>query len=298
MHTTTNMKGASALLGAAIIYASFGILVREMAVMFGDGAQVAFRFAVAGVLLGLWAIIFKRSVTLPKPALMKAALLGLAFTLVVWLFTVSVNLTTIANSVFLLYAGSIISSLVIGTFVLKEKLTPIKITAIALALLGLGMYSAALLSLSLGIVAAVLSGMLDGVANGLRKSLRGVNRNAVLLYQFAFCAVFSLILLLILPEPDIKIVSLWPVLVGIVFALLQIGLGNLLLYGFQHFDVNVGTIILATELLFASLLGWFLYQEVPASNEIIGGLFIFMASILSAVDIPALLKRRQPANVD
>jgi len=82
---------------------------------------------------------------------------------------------------------------------------------------------------------------------------------------------------------------------GLVFALLQISLGNLLLYGFQHFDVNVGTVILATELFFASLIGLIFFREIPSTHEIIGGCFIFVASILSAVDVPALLRRRTAA---
>lgn len=84
--------------------------------------------------------------------------------------------------------------------------------------------------------------------------------------------------------------SFWPIVAGLIFAALLVGLGNLLLYGFQHFDVNVGTVILATELFFASLFGWVFFREVAAPNELIGGAVIFLASILSAVDLSALKK--------
>jgi drug/metabolite transporter, DME family len=288
---TDHTKGASALLGAAFIYACFGLLVREMAVMFGDNAQTAFRFVVAFALLGIFSLLIKRPVKISRQTLLKIVCLGIAFCGVVLFFTMSVNLTKLGNSVFLLYAGSIIASLLIGTLVLKEKLTTTKVIAIVLSLIGLGMYSSALLSLSLGVIAAVLSGLLDGVSNSIRKTLGGVDRGTVLLYQYGVGASCALVVLAIAPQDAIRIVSVWPVVVGVIFSALLIVVGNLLLYGFQHFDVNIGTVILATELFFALLIGWLFFQEVPATNEIIGGIIIFLASILSTVDIPALLKR-------
>jgi drug/metabolite transporter (DMT)-like permease len=293
MKLTDRSKGATALLGAAFIYACFGLLIREMSTMFGDNAQTAFRFVVAFALLGLFALFFKRPAKISRRTFIKIASLGVAFCGVVLLFTMSVNLTTLGNSVFLLYAGSIIASLLIGTLALKEKLTIVKIVAIVLSLIGLAMYSSALLSLSLGIIAAVASGILDGVSNSIRKTLGGVDRNTVLLYQYAIGSACALLVLAIAPQDAIQTVSAWPVLVGVVFAVLIILLGNLLLYGFQHFDVNIGTVILATELFFASLIGWLFFREVPATNEVIGGVIIFIASILSAVDIQALMKRQR-----
>lgn len=92
-------------------------------------------------------------------------------------------------------------------------------------------------------------------------------------------------------EIIIKEVTLLPIIVGIIFGLLQIGLGNLLLYGFQHFDVNVGTVILACELIFAAILGWVFLSETPTGNELLGGMLIFVASIISTVDFKPLFKR-------
>lgn len=293
MKPTTDIKGAGALLGAAFIYAAFGPLIREMSSMFSDNAQVAFRFTLAFIILGIVALFFKRPQRLRGRTLAKAALLGVAFCGVVILFTIAVNTTKLGNSVFLLYAGSILTSLLIGTLILKEKLTPVKIAAIVLALIGLAMYSAAFLALSLGVVAATLSGVLDGVSNGVRKTLKGVDRGSVLLYQYAFGAGMALLVLTFAPHDAIRTVSIWPLVVGVLFALAIIGVGNLLLYGFQHFDVNVGTVILAAELFFATLLGWIFFHEIPARNEVIGGLLIFMASILSAVDVSVFKKQQK-----
>ncbi len=286
----TSIKGASALLGAALIYASFGVLIREMAEMFGNNAQVAFRFFVAFAVLSLVIFLKKKTIKLPKDAIKKAIMLGLAFCAILLLFTISVNNTKIANSVFLLYSGSIISSLLIGTLILKEKLTLVKIVAILLSLIGLAMYSSAIFSLSVGVVTGVLAGLIEGGANALRKTLKGYDRNTVLWYQFAVGSIVATSVMLVSGEVAVKEVSTLAIVVGVVFGLLQIGLGNLLLYGFQHFDVNVGTIILACELIFAAIIGWIFLQESPNGNELLGGAFIFAASVLSAVNFKEVRK--------
>ncbi|KXK10685.1 MAG: EamA-like transporter family protein [Microgenomates bacterium OLB23] len=288
---STGLNGALALFGAAFIYSTFGILIRQLATMFGDGAQSAARFLLALVFITLFMSIKKEKAVLPKKAVIRASLLGITFGVVLLLFTISVNTTKIANSVFLLYAGSIISSLIIGTFIFKEKLTAIKIIAIVIALFGLLMYSNALLSVSIGVVTGFASGIFDGISNSLRKSLKGFSRNKLLQYQFAIGGAFLLLTTLITGEQIIKEVSLLPILVLIVFALLQVGLGNLLLYGFQHFDVNIGTVILSMELFFASIMGFLLFREVPTSKELLGGLLIFVASVLSAVDFKELFSK-------
>ena len=289
--TEDSFKGAFSLFGAALIYASFGLLIREMAKMFGDNSQVAFRFMVAFTALSVFFYIKKKVVKLPRAAIKNALALGVAFCVILLLFTISINNTKIANTVFLLYSGSIISSLLIGTLFLKEKLTPIKIVAIVLSLAGLAMYSSAILSLSIGVITAVLAGLVEGGANALRKQLKGYDRNTVLWYQFLIGSLVALGVVLLSGETIIKEVTLLPIIVGIIFGLLQIGLGNLLLYGFQHFDVNVGTVILACELIFAAILGWLFLSETPTGNEVLGGALIFIASIISTVDFKSLSKR-------
>lgn len=290
----SDIKGSSALFGAAFIYASFGLLIREMAKMFGNNAQVAFRFMVAFVVLSLFFALRKKAIKLPMAAIKNAFALGVAFCVILLLFTISVNNTKIANSVFLLYSGSITSSLLIGTVFLKERLNMIKIVAIVLSLIGLAMYSSAILSLSIGVVAAIGAGLVEGGANALRKSLKGYDRNTVLWYQFAVGSFVATAIVLLSGETIIKDVSISPIIVGVVFGLLQIGLGNLLLYGFQHFDVNVGTVILACELIFAAILGWLFLSEVPAGNELLGGLLIFTASIISTVDLSKFSVKPRP----
>jgi drug/metabolite transporter (DMT)-like permease len=287
----TQLQGAGALLLSAFIYGTFGLLIREIAKMMGDATQVAARFILAAGIIALANLLMRKALRIPRVLLLKAGLLGVAFALVVLFFTISANSTKIINSVVLLYGGSIIASFLIGTFIFKEKVTGPKILAIIIALIGLAMFSNAFLALSLGVITGFASGLMDGVANGLRKTLKAADRNVVVMYQFGIGSVFSLLLVLFSGGFVIGEISLIPVLAILVFALLLVFLNNLLLFGFQHFDVNVGTVILATELFFAMVLGYLFLHESPTLSEVVGGALIFFASIIAAVDVRLLFGR-------
>lgn len=291
-----NIEGAGALMAAAFIYSTFGIWIREIAKMLDTGAQTMIRFALAGAIAAGMYVLARKVIRLSRQELLFALALGVVFGGVVLLFTISVTNTTIANSTFLLYAGSIFSSFLIGTFIFKEKVTGIKLLAIGIGLVGLAMYSNSFLSLSLGVVTAFASGLLDGVANGIRKKLKGVDRNVVIGISYGAGAVIALVFALFW-EGGIQVheVSTVTILTIVLFSVLLVFLSNLLLFGFQHFDVNVGTVILACELLFATLLGYLVFGETPAPNELFGGILIFAASVIASVDLPALFGRKKTA---
>jgi drug/metabolite transporter (DMT)-like permease len=274
--------GGFALFGAAIIYAMFGLLIRAMAQMFGDNTQVAIRFGLVALVLVVILLARRMTLRVVQAERSKLVAFSVGCVVLVALFTYAVTLTTIVESVFALYAGSMVTSLLIGTLYLKESLTKLKVVALLVALGGLVVYSDGSLILSLGGFAAFGAGVLDGVTNTLRKTLHRVGRLQVQFYQNAVGAVCAVLFALVSSEQAFTgYVALWPILATVLFVFMMIGLGYMLLYGFQHFDVNVGTIILATELFFATVLGVIFFREVPSWHQILGGLMIFIASILT-----------------
>jgi drug/metabolite transporter (DMT)-like permease len=288
-----HFEGAMALLGGAVIYGTFGVLVRELAKMMGDAMQTLARFALAAAIITVINLLIRRRYRIPRPALLRAALLGVLFSAEIVLFTISANNTKIANAVVLLYAGSILSSFIIGTLAFREKITTQKMVAIGLALIGLSMYSGGFLAASLGILAGFGSGLIDGLSNATRKTLKSVDRNLVIMYQFLAGSIFALIVVTLAGDFTIVNAGWLPIIATVIFAVAQIVLNNLLLFGFQHFDVNIGTVILATELFFATIMGYLFFRESPTIAELIGGIVIFMASIVASVNLAQLFRRRQ-----
>lgn len=275
-------RGAEALFGAAFLYAMTGILVREVAPMWGNDAQVAARYGLVLAFLTLYGLIGRNRFRVPRPKLPAAISLSLLFALVVLFFTAAVEKTTVANSLFTYYAANMIVSFVLGTLILHEKIPVSKAIALILALAGLSVYSGALLAGSLGLIYGVASGICDGVANVFRKQLIKVDRNAVLWLQYLIGTAFTVVVTLSSGQQILRHASVRGGILTVVFAGFLVGGSYLMLYGFQHFDVNVGTVIMSTELVFASVVAYLLFNELPATHELAGGGLIFAASIVGS----------------
>lgn len=277
-------RGAEAIFAAAMLYSFSAILVRGMGTMWTDAAQVAVRALLTAVLLYVFYFFQKNKIKVPKDKLPETITLGISFALVVLFFTLSIQKTTIANSMFTFYASTMISSFLLGTFFLKEKVSWQKAIAIVVALIGLSVYTNALLIGSLGIIFGILAGCCDGFSNVLRKRLRKVDRNAVVRLQYLVGAVFVSVLTFFAGEKPLKVVTAEGIFSTIAFSILLIFAANLLLYGYKHFDVNMGSVISSTELVFATLLAYLFFKEIPSGTELFGGALIFVASIIAALD--------------
>ena len=285
-------KGAEALFVASFLYGITGVLVRLMGSMWGNDAQVAARYALAFVLLVAYGYFRKTKTRIPRGKILYVAMFAIAFALSVLFITLGIEKTTIANSMFTFYAANILTSFILGSLILKESVTNNKIIALVLALIGLGLYAGQLFSNNPGIIYSVLGGACGGVSNMFSKLLKGVDRNAVIRAQYGIGTVLTVAIVILSKGTIIRQVTLGGIITTVIFALVLLLAANLLLYGYQHFDVNVGIVIMSLELVFAALFGWLFYNEVPAPHELLGGLLIFAGSIFSGVS----KRRRATAN--
>lgn len=289
--TTVTYKGASALLGSAFIFSTFGLLIRQLAEMFSFSGQVTARLALASTMIAGIVFIRRHSLQISRRDAVAAVALGVAFTCSILFFTISVSFIKIATAVSLLYATTIIASMIIGVVVFRERPTLSKWLAVAVAACGLCLYTQDIPVLGVGLLAGLAAGLLEGVSNALRKTVRSADRWTVLLYQYGTCAGMGSLLVVFSGEPAMHGFNWLSLLALLTFACLQVLLGSLLLYGFKHFDVSIGTVTLSIELFFAMLLGFLFLHETPTLREFVAVLCVFAASMLSAVDVRQLLGR-------
>lgn len=273
--------GSQALLAAAFLFATTNVLVREMASMWGDQAQVASRFALVWLILSIYAHFKSDQRSVPRAKTTTAVAYTVLAAIAILFFTLSVQMTTIANTLFTSNATELFVAFLIGTFFLREDLTKRKLFAIGLSLAGLVLYSDSLLNGDIGLIYGVLAGAIVAVCNLLAKKLKGVDLNAILRMQFGVGAVFMIGLTLLFSSDDIvRIISFEAILATVIFALVLIAATRLVLYGFQHSDINIASVVLSSQLAFGGLLGLLIYQEIPTKLEIFSGLLIVAAVII------------------
>jgi len=284
--TLTKVKGTGSLLGAAFVVGTFGIFSRFVSPMFGFAAQTAVRFGLATVLVGGLTLLYRqKSYRIARQHMTPLLLLGLGSFGLGMLFTIAVNRTKVADGLSLLFAGSIITALIVGTTIFKEKVTPSKVAAIGVALVGLAMYAHSFAELNIGALAGVAAGVLDGSCNSLRKRLKAVDRHLVVMYQYFIGALCALPFVLFGGGQAIKAVSAGAIAAMVFYAVFSVALGNLLMYGFARFDVNVGSIVMASQIFFAMILGMIFLHEFPTGYELTGAVLIFSATTFTALDI-------------
>lgn len=79
--------------------------------------------------------------------------------------------------------------------------------------------------------------------------------------------------------------------VGLVFGVALFLVNFLVNKGFSDFDLNLGTIVISSELLFSTLFAYLVFNEVPLINEVFGAIFIMMAVL--TVNFKFSLKNNQ-----
>jgi drug/metabolite transporter (DMT)-like permease len=283
---TINEKtlGASSLLNGAFVVSTFGIWARFVSPMFSSVAQTTVRcLLAAGIMAGVVLFSHKKMQLrgYTRKQYLQIGSLGLLTFGLALLFTISVTATKVGNTFSLIYAGSILTSFIVGVFFLGEKTSPLKVGAVAIALVGLAMYGTGLLGLSVGILAGLGAGICDGLSNALRKQLRGVNRDLVVTCSYVIAGICTLPLLFFVGGPHLHIVSIGAMIAMILYAIASLAFGKLLLQGFSHFDVNVGGVILAMQIFFGMLLGFIFFHEIPSPNELLGSVLIFLAVVIA-----------------
>ncbi len=283
-------SGAEALFIAAFTYALTGILVREVNPMWSDSGQVTARFVLVLLFLVGYRLMKRDKWVMTRTDAYLCTGLGLLFALMVLLFTAAIGKTTVANVLFVFYATNMISSFGLGTILLKESITQSKALAIILAILGLALYSGAIAGGNEGIIFSIVAGLCGGIINLISKRLAGVNRNSILLFQYIFGTIFAVATTYLSGEAIIRTASIHAALLTIFFALVIVAGSYLTLYGFQNFDVNIGTVIMSTELIFAAVMAYFLFNEFPKPHELLGGLFIFTGAVIGS----GIFERNKP----
>lgn len=67
--------------------------------------------------------------------------------------------------------------------------------------------------------------------------------------------------------------------IAFIYGLLFLIISYLLLIGFQKTDINIGSMLVSTELFFGPLFAYIIFRETLSVSEILGSLFVVVAVI-------------------
>lgn len=283
------MRGIFYLLLSAFLYSIMPVLIRFL----GNGgippiSQVFLRYIFAFVSALAYFTLTKSKMSIQKKDILLLVLVAVfGYALTNLFFTYSMLYTEVSNGLFIFYCFAIITP-ILGYVVLKEKINRFNIGAFALTFLALVLLfrpnSAA--TWKIGGFFALLTALGQSFYLIARKKLKDYSSQFLLLastlsgvlvlggLSFLFENAFY-----INPE-GIGALSSKTWLVTILF-----GADNFLAWlfmtkGFQYVKSALGSLLLLSELLFATVFAFIFFSEIPTTATIIGGLLIIGSSML------------------
>lgn len=284
----TNYLGLSSLVIAAILLSTLGIFVRFLNEFMTTLHQIGYRGFVALiplVLIMVYFHIYKGGTYMPREKVFKIILVGIVHPASVFMLTLAYLKTSILITLFALYLGSLLSAIVLSVWYFKEPFTSIKLLASSMLVVALfcivDIRSEAFV-LDIGFVYGFIAGILMTFANTLTKMLKAISRVVEISAAQMAGAVVGAILGILIGGGDIILdVSTYAWTLVVLYGVVVLFASYCITYGFQHYDLNLGTIVLATQLFWGPLFGFFVFQEGIALNEFIGGTLIILAVIVS-----------------
>lgn len=284
MNSKNKPLGFLALLTDGFILALFGLFARLMKPHMSNPMQIFSRMLLVSLLLAPYLWINRKKLAMYVGKLPLFITFILSFPVYVLFFTVSVNAIKVANAFFYIFIATTLTSYLIGNIFFREKIGTKEILVSSLLTLGLlsFMYPFNQQQNIGGIIAGFLSGVAWGISNATRKYYDGkIDRWLVIYLQMLVGAFLGLFLAI--GSHSFYLID-WNVQASIVlffYATGNIVVQYLLFIGLKNFDLNLSSIVLASQLVFVVIVGMVFLKELPTQSELLGALLVSAAIVMS-----------------
>lgn len=282
MHSS--YRGALFILVASILFASYAIWSRYIGGFFGDFFQ-AYTRALFILLILVPIGYFRKSFKRILPEDVKWYLIIIMFSSMAYApIYYAFNNMTIGSAMLVFYSSLVISMFLLGYFFFNEKFTPVKIMALILALLGLGIVFSFSIKASgvLPVIAAVINGV-AGAGEGVFSKKVSKKYSILQIITFIFFSVLVtnfFISVFLIKEPQIFLSFSFPWFIQIIFVLTALGANFLVVGGLRLVDASTGGLIGLSEVIFGILFGVVIFLEKITVPVFIGGILILTAMAL------------------
>lgn len=279
---SSTLLGTLSLFLAAFLYGSQNIATRLTGVEFGPFLATGLRNATVVVCL-LW---FMKGISIKSADWKWFFLRSFGNIVATTSIFIAVNRMSVGTALFSFYASMMIFSAVIGFIFYKEKMTLIKGISLAITALGLSLLNLNNASISLNW--AWLIAIIGGLGASLWSIFSRPISNKYSLKQLVFidnaiAGLMALTISFFLHEQwqgvkfDIR-------LLGVLYmGLTQVFTGQLVAKGYKHVEAQIGSVILLNDTVIGMILAFLIFNETASLMVILGGLCIFIASIIPAI---------------
>ncbi len=284
---TELQKGTAAVVLVSVIYGMLPLVPRYLSTSFDIFQQIYLRLFAAFLLV---LIIFRKSISLQKIIRLSAKDKGWVFLraflyyfLGVGLYTYAVLTTKISNVAFI---SAIPTTALLGFFLLRERITLVKIFLVALSACGVFVISIKQIngafSVGVGEIAALLSAFFISFGLITRKWQKSSLNDQEIALLMLLSASFQFMVASAFFGEGVP-TSGWSN--GIIFViflggLMNAGLSFFMNYGLARVEAVFASNLISLDAVFATLFAFVIFIEFPNSKELFGGVLIITSAIL------------------
>lgn len=290
------MYGLFILLTSAFFYASYGVFSKIIAGSFTPFTQAWTRGVITLLCFLAFGLYKKLFVKIKKEDIKWYFIVGIIGSLAVAPTFYSLANLHLGTALFIQYAATVITSYILGSIFLGEKLTKISIYSLLLAFLGLILVYWGDIYFNLDkiipVIAACISGAFFSVWFVFSKKISSKYPTVQInTYGYIFAVIINLLIALIVKEPfnNNFASSAWIANIG--YGVAGFAGSGLSVYGFKFIEAHIGSIVLLSEILFGIVFGLLLFGEVLNLTTIFGGVLVIASIALP--NIYKMLARRE-----
>lgn len=283
------LVGIGSLLLVGILFGLSGVMAKHLSGSLNSYQVVEYRFAIALLAALSLAVVLRKKLQFGEHNKKSLVLFAVSFPVSVILFTLAIFNTSVALAVFSFYIATLVSSFVLGRLFFGERIHIYKQIAFVLVLFAIFIFTDPLgtSTLGVGFVYGLLSGVVQGIASGFQKKLSGTtDRLSLIVVQTLVGAALAAVVLLAMQEPLLVGLSGVDWFIAGIFGVSMLAISYLFLVGFKYINLNTGSILVSSELLFGPLFAFLLLSETLGTHIIIGGVFTVVAAVFAHIAEP------------
>ncbi|MGE5458766.1 MAG: DMT family transporter [Methanococcaceae archaeon] len=286
MTTNKNQLGFFILLIAAFFFSLIGVFSKFIGASFEPFYQAWTRGFITLVIFIGFGLVKKQYVKIEREDLKWFLINGAVASLAVAPTFYSFAFLHLGTALFIQYASIVLVSYLLGTLLLKERLTKVAVAAFLLSIIGLVLvfWGEIRLGSLVPTLAAIASGSFFSIYFVVSKKISSkYSSTEINTFGCVLIVVVNLALSLLLHENFNKHFLSIGWLANIGSGIAWVASTGLTILGFKFIEANRGSIVLLSEILFGLLFGFVLFGETLGTTALIGGLLIFISALLPNV---------------
>ncbi|MEN9327242.1 MAG: hypothetical protein RI947_50 [Candidatus Parcubacteria bacterium] len=278
--------GPLSLLTIGILFGLSGVIAKYLSSWLNPYQVIALRFAGAFIMAYSVVLFTGQKIKFKKLNKQTLLLFAVSFPISVIFFTLSVFYTKVSLAVFSFYIANLVSSFICGSVFFKETIERKKQITLLCIMAALICFTNPFqgFTLNIGFIFGLISGVLQTIASIFQKILgESTDRLGLVMIQTLAGCVMAVIVLIFTHTLTIPWMPLtaWGVIA--LFGAMFLAISYLFLIGFQKTNLNVGSILVSSELLFGPLFALLLLNEMPSGLELLGGIFTIVAVVIANI---------------